>query len=268
MLAAGAAGTAGLARAAFFFLFEPTNVRPGEVAVVRVGGTPAGFTLDQRERPFQPALRVYLVPRSIAGTVRSPSDRRLHFIGVLVPDRWGRGLLPFRVPPVDSGEYTAARWCRTCRTGRTFYVGAAGPDTALPDAERTLLHVDLPSARRTCPATKGRGRAETYGNGLLSTRVSSIGTLIVQREAGGRLSTKLGWLPHKGLRGELVVRGERLDAPGRMRVLGVYWGHASRGPAARGGWASAVEFPSEGCWRISGRVRDVSLTYVARVIGR
>jgi hypothetical protein len=49
-----------------------------------------------------------------------------------------------------------------------------------------------------------------------------------------------------------------------MKVLGVVWGHDSYG---RGGWASAVKFPSEGCWRISGRVRDITLSYVVRVIG-
>ncbi len=121
---------------------------------------------------------------------------------------------------------------------------------------------------KPCPVTRGRGPEERYGNGLLSTRVASTGTLMVQREAGGSLSTKLGWLPHKGLKGHLVVRGERLDAPGKLRVLGVHWGHASRGPAASGSWASAVQFPSEGCWRITGRVGDVALSYVVRVVAR
>jgi hypothetical protein len=48
-----------------------------------------------------------------------------------------------------------------------------------------------------------------------------------------------------------------------MRVLGVFWGSSSTG---RSGWASPVEFPSEGCWRISGRVRDITLTYVVKVV--
>jgi hypothetical protein len=43
----------------------------------------------------------------------------------------------------------------------------------------------------------------------------------------------------------------------------VRWGYSSTG---RGGWASAVVFAGEGCWRITGRVRDVSLTFVVRVV--
>jgi hypothetical protein len=60
------------------------------------------------------------------------------------------------------------------------------------------------------------------------------------------------------------VRGERLDAPSPpLKVLNVFWGHSSTG---KWSWATPVEFPSEGCWRISGRVDDVSLTYVGRVV--
>ena len=83
------------------------------------------------------------------------------------------------------------------------------------------------------------------------------------READGTLSDKLGWLPRDGFTGALRVHGERLDGPGRLTVLSVNWGYSSDG---RGSWASAVRFPSEGCWRIFGRVRDVSLAYVVRVV--
>ena len=41
-------------------------------------------------------------------------------------------------------------------------------------------------------------------------------------------------------------------------------GHSSDG---RGSWASAVSFPTR-CWRLTGRVADISLTYVVRVIRR
>jgi hypothetical protein len=49
-----------------------------------------------------------------------------------------------------------------------------------------------------------------------------------------------------------------------MQVLSVNWGHSLS--TGRGSWMSAVTFPSEGCWRINGRVRDVSLSYVVRVV--
>ncbi|MBA3434135.1 MAG: hypothetical protein H0U08_08590, partial [Actinobacteria bacterium] len=48
------------ASAALFFLFKPTAARTGDVVTVRLGGTPPGFTLDQRERPYRNGMRLYL----------------------------------------------------------------------------------------------------------------------------------------------------------------------------------------------------------------
>jgi hypothetical protein len=103
-----------------------------------------------------------------------------------------------------------------------------------------------------------------YGNGLLSTTVPGPnGVLATRKGEDGSLGQKIWWLPHRGLYGQLAVRGERLDAPGSMRVFSVNWGYSSDG---RGSWASAISFPSEGCWRLTGRVGDVSLTYVVSVV--
>ena len=249
------------ASAALFFLFSPTAALPGDVVKVRLGGTPAGFTPAQRERPFQRPIRIYLVPDGVAGDVRSRSDPRLHFVGALVPDRNARGMLGFRAPPLDSGTYVVAAWCPGCAR---FSAGASFFTSPLPAVSRYReqmgLRLRLPQATaESCPATRGR-----YGNGLLSTGVPGRdGVLATRKDPDGSLFQKLWWLPRRGLGGELTVRGERLDAPGRMRVLSVNWGHSSDG---RGSWASAVAFPSEGCWRLTGRVRDVSLTYVVKVV--
>jgi hypothetical protein len=261
-LAVLSAATATTAGAALFFLFTPTSASPGELVSIRLGGTPAGFTAGQRQKLLRRPIRVYLVLEGVADDIRSRLDRRLHFVGTIVPDRRSRGVLTFPAPPLDSGTYVAGAWCPGCArysAGRSFF--ASGLPEVSRFREQLAVRLELP--RETCPVTKGTGPNESYGNGLLSTRVASIGTLIVQREADGTLFTKLGWLPHKGLRGTLTVSGERLDAPGRMRVLGVFWGSSSTG---RSGWASPVEFPSEGCWRISGRVRDITLTYVVKVV--
>jgi hypothetical protein len=107
--------------------------------------------------------------------------------------------------------------------------------------------------------------------GSLRQRLLSVdargGVLSRPREPDGTLFDKLGWLPRRGFTGTLVVTGERLDAPGRLNVLSVNWGYAyAPGRPPRGSWASAVKFPSEGCWRITGRVDDVTLTYVVRVV--
>lgn len=254
-----AAIVASSASAALFFLFKPTTAQTGDLVTVRLGGTRAGFTLDERERPLRNGIRVYLVPNWIAGEIRSRMDPRLHFIGRIVPDRSSRGVLSFRVPPLDTGAYAVAAWCPGCARysrGRSFFVLPVPSGGAGRFRHLQLLHVRMPWATEPCPVTRGQ-----YGNGLLSTTLPLTGVLSVQRD----LSDKLGWLPREGFTGVLTVRGERLDAASPpMKVLGVNWGYSSTG---RGSWASAVRFPSEGCWRITGRVRDISLSYVVKVVG-
>lgn len=247
------------AQGALWFLFDPTSAHPGEAVTVRLGGTPAGFRPADRAKPLQRPMRIYLVPNGVAKDVRGRFDRRLHFVGSLVPDRNARGVLTFRAPPLDTGTYAAAVWCPGCSRysfGRTFFVLPA--PRAFTGGDQ-LLRIELPSAATSCPVTKGRS-----GNGLLSTTVpGNEGVLATRRDTDGSLFQKLWWLPKRGFTGRLTVRGERLDAPGRMRVLGVNWGYSSDG---RGSWASAVQFPSEGCWRLTGRVGDISLSYVVRVV--
>lgn len=247
-----AAGVASSASAALFFLFKPTSADAGDVVTVRLGGTPADFTLEQRERPFRNGIRLYLVPSGVAEEVSSRFDPRLHFIGRIVPDRNHRGVLSFRVPPVDGRPYALASWCPACAKnsfGRTFFV------QTVPRVSRYRrwmgLRVRMPSAAETCPVS-GEG---TYSNGLLSTMLPADGVLTTRVDADG-LFQKLGWLPHTTFPDALVVRGERLDvASPPLRVISVNWGYAiTPGRPQIGSWASAVKFPSAGCWRITGRV--------------
>ena len=76
---------------------------PNDRVKVRAGGTPKGFTLKQRVKPFQRPVRLYLVENDAATEVRSRFDPRLNFIGSVVPDKNGRALLTFSVPPLDPG---------------------------------------------------------------------------------------------------------------------------------------------------------------------
>ena len=248
------------AQAALFFLFKPTTADAGGYVSVRLGGTPASFTLADRERPFRNGIRIYLVPSDVAGEVRSRFDQRLHFVGRIVPDRNGHGVLRFRVPPLDTGAYAVAAWCPECARysfGRSFFV------QTVPRVSRSRrwmgLRVRLPDATSTCPVTAG-GR---YGNGLLATSLSGDGVLRAQVRPEG-LFQKLGWDALTTFSDTLVVHGEQLDGPGRMDFV-----RANRGSAVWSGlygWMTPVVFSSEGCWRITGRVRDVALSYVVRVV--
>lgn len=265
LVAAFSAGSvASSASAALFFLFKPTTADAGDVVTVRLGGTPASFTLEQRKTPFKRAIRLYLAPSDLADDVHSRFDRRLHFIGRIVPDRNSRGVLSFKVPPLDTGAYALASWCPECARnsfGRTFFM------QTVPKVSRYRrwlgLRVRMPSATETCPVS-GEG---VYGNGLLSTTLPAGGVLSTRRDEDG-LFQKLGWLPHTTVPNVLVVHGERLDAASPpLRVLSVSWGHSiAPGRPQIGSWRSAVKFPSEGCWKITGRVQDISLSYVVKVL--
>lgn len=88
-------------------------------------------------------------------------------------------------------------------------------------------------------------------------------------ERDGSIFWKFGWLPTGiDVSPGLTVAGRRLDAASPpMRVLGVNWGYSYvRGVRGRGSWATAVSFPSEGCWKLTGRVGDIALSYVVKVV--
>jgi hypothetical protein len=238
---------------------------------VRLGGTPASFTVRKRVKPYQRPIRLYLVANHLAGQAHSRFDPRLSFIGQLTPDKNAQGVLTFRVPPLDTDDYAVAAWCPGCArysAGRTFFTLPVGDDIVSRYRPLMLLHVVMSSATESCPVTIPKSSSSgrfTYGNGLLSTTLPTDGVVVaVRKEPDGSLFWKPGWEPH-GFTGVLTVRGERLDASSPpMRVLAVRWGYSSDG---RGSWATASTFPTEGCWRISGRVGDISLSYVVKVVG-
>ena len=137
-----------------------------------------------------------------------------------------------------------------------------------PDLKAALVRAGLPGTpparpQDACPVTKSTsGR---YGTSRLWVTVPTAGILRVRRNQpdDGLFGTKIGWIPDRDRNLTLTVSGTRLDAPGRMRVLGVFWGHSSTG---KGSWASAVAFPAAGCWRITGRAGPTTLSYVVRVV--
>jgi hypothetical protein len=116
---------------------------------------------------------------------------------------------------------------------------------------------------RACPVTKPALPSGRYGPARLWTFLPRDGVLHVRRGVDGRLGDKLAWIPDRERGVSLTVSGRRLDAPGKLRVLGVNWGYSSTG---KGSWASAVVFPKAGCWRITGRAGTTTLSYVVKVV--
>jgi hypothetical protein len=248
------------ANAALFFLFDQPSATPNDQMTVRTGGTPKNFKLKQRVKPLQPAVRLYLVRRDVAAQVRSRFDSRLSFVGSVVPDKNGRGLMTFSVPPLDPSTYTIAIWCPGCAAysrGRTFFVQQAAQFVPRYRAQ-ALLRI---STAQSCPVTlpntnrpPGQPRSVPwYGNGL---RVG----------ADGSIGNKLLWVTTPPWRPP-TLSGERLDAPApSLRVLGANEGSFSNG--ANPSFMTPVIFPAAGCWRLRAHVRDVSLTYVVDVVVR
>jgi hypothetical protein len=125
-----------------------------------------------------------------------------------------------------------------------------------------------------CPVTIANGvgppgedpSSSYHGNGALWTGLPDDG---IDRggtpEPDGSTSQKYPWWT-VGTEGDLAIEGHRLDAaaPSPLRArINRGWPETPFAEV-RGGrfWSSAVYFPTEGCWQVTGRVGATSLTFV------
>jgi hypothetical protein len=104
-------------------------------------------------------------------------------------------------------------------------------------------------------------RAELYWpRGTLTAGILPDGGSMAIINRDGSIDLKLGWW--RGVRGQLVIWGRRLDAhapPLRAEAGTVAsYGHEGFVP-------SGLTFPTVGCWRVFGGVRHARLTFVVRV---
>ena len=75
----------------------------------------------------------------------------------------------------------------------------------------------------------------------------------------GSLSMKFGW--ERGVPGALTIDGHRLDAAAPpLRA------HIPSGYGDVGFQATALIFPTPGCWKVTGHVGTTSLTFITRVV--
>jgi hypothetical protein len=273
--AVGALATPASSSAAFFFLLDDTHAAPNERVTVRTGSTPPTLFARQLAKPFGRPIRLYVLKTDTAAAVRSRFDSRVHFVGSLVPDRRGRGILTFSVPPLDAGTYTLAFWCPACAPhsrGRSFFVQDVA-QFAQRYRSRALLQIEKAIG---CPVTRPNGEKPPkeprglpwHGNGLLWTRLSRDGIDAVapsRVRADGSIRDELLWTTSLPGRALLTVSGQRLDARGPpLRVLTARRRSSSSGTTRL--WATAVVFPAPGCWRITARIADIRLTYVVKVL--
>jgi hypothetical protein len=72
---------------------------------------------------------------------------------------------------------------------------------------------------------------------------------------------KFGWTRGEGLRGKLKIHGRRLDAPAPPLRADIPDGYGDTGFQA-----TALIFPTEGCWEVTGDVADAHMTFVTKVV--
>lgn len=206
---------------------------------------------DLRLMAVAPGREIFSVVATLTGDTGRPDPNiaRNGFevrLTRLAPDRW-RGTVRFR---------SAGRWRLVVPNGAP--VGVVVP--------AGVARLEL-AVHASCPVTRSALPSRRYGSGRLSVTLPPAGILYVRRNQpdDGLYGTKLWWVPDRDRNVVLAVNGRRLDAPGRMVVRSVNWGYSSDG---RGSWASAVAFPSGGCWRVTGRAGATTLSYVVRVVPR
>jgi hypothetical protein len=155
-------------------------------------------------------------------------------------------------------------------------------NTALP-SPAPLLQDAIASCKIVRPNTPspsdGFSNSLVYGNadGTLFTIPMSDGRIIFRPngsgsiEPDGSLAIKWPWY-RNNIKGQVVVEGRRLDAsaPPLRAVMGCCHDRDTAVPGCcygdTGFIAGALIFPTEGCWEVTGRVGNHSLTFVTLVI--
>ena len=122
----------------------------------------------------------------------------------------------------------------------------------------TACPVTLPNGHnppgQTSPFSHGTGRlwVELYARGII--RPTNYG----RAGPNGAIAVKFPWT--RGVTGQLRITGRRLDADGPPLRSSIPDGYGRTGFQS-----TAVIFPTTGCWAVTGRVGNASLTFVTKV---
>jgi hypothetical protein len=98
-----------------------------------------------------------------------------------------------------------------------------------------------------------------HGNGKIWVGMWPSNIVVKAPEPDGTIDAKFGWW--RGVPGTFTIDGRRLDAPAPPLSASVPDGYGEQGFQATG-----IVFPAEGCWEVTGRIGDASLTFVTLVL--
>ena len=85
-------------------------------------------------------------------------------------------------------------------------------------------------------------------------------TVVADPDRPGQTHGPGKWAWYRYAAGQLTIEGRRLDRPAPpLRA------HVPAGYGDRGFQISGLDFPTPGCWQVTGRVGDAGLTFVVLV---
>ncbi len=125
--------------------------------------------------------------------------------------------------------------------------------------------VTLPNAKKP-PSTANTALPPVppvfHGNGKLWVKLWPLGVIVARSNVvdhDGSIDIKLPWW--RRVSGTLTINGTRLDAQAPPVKADVPSGYGNSGFQPSG-----VVFPTEGCWKVTGRVGTARLVFVALVV--
>ena len=130
------------------------------------------------------------------------------------------------------------------------------PEPRVRGCPVTLPNGDIPPGQEANP---GAQTAAYLGNGALWTLLPPDGTVRKAADHTGSIVEKFPWW--RGVRGRLRIVGARMNAaapPLEARIPDGY------GPT--GFQASALKFPTAGCWQVRATAGNAALSFITRVI--
>ncbi len=136
------------------------------------------------------------------------------------------------------------------------------PSSVAPKNTSPPCSVTIPN-RNTPPGE--RPSSYHFGNGALWTALWPEGKVVCRQDLVGQIlpdgSCAMKWAWWRGVHGKLTIEGRRLDAAAPpLRAF------ISEGYGDVGFQSTAVIFPTEGCWEVTGKVGQASLTFVTLVV--
>jgi hypothetical protein len=137
---------------------------------------------------------------------------------------------------------------------------------AIDSCQVTVPNGNLPPGVELPPDLEPQFKLPTHGDNELWVGLEEDGKVRIDPEidpdavrSDGSLRAKFPWW--RGVQGQLIIVGQRLDAPAPPLGSRIPSGYGNSGFQA-----TSLHSPSEGCWEVTGSVGDASLTFVTLVI--